>query len=194
MPGDADDAGDAVGAPVSGRSVSLPEGRADGSPAALADAGGPISDGEAVDEDPGGGADGVGVAVTPGGSGVGVGVGGGVGGRGEAVAAGVLEGEGLPGPGLDAGVAVGAGVGVGVGVAVGAWTTVTTRPIAGSGSEPEASARKIRSHAPAGSMVLVCHVPLVASPATRDIGSGEPPNPTTSTEAESAGRASGSLT
>ena len=182
-PVDADGVGDAAGARVAGAAVSLPDGRADGSPVAPADGGeaGPDGDGPAVDA---GGAVGVGVAGSPGGTGVGAGVGGGVGGDGGAVAAGVLEGDGVPCPGLDDGAGVG----------VGASTTVTTRPIAGSGSEPEASARKIRSHVPAGSMVLVCHVPLVSSPATSDIGSGEPPSPTTSTEAESAGRASGSLT
>jgi hypothetical protein len=163
--------------------VRPPDGRGDGAPVALAGTGASVPDGDATEDDAGG-AVGMGVAVTPGGSGVGAGVGGGVGGAGEVVAAGVLEGAGVPCPGLAD------GVGVGVGVSM----TVTTRPIAGSGSEPEASARKIRSQVPAGSMVLVCHVPLVSPPATRNIGNGEPPSPTTSTEAESAGRASGSLT
>jgi hypothetical protein len=175
--GPADDGRDEVsGLAVPGASVGT--GVDDGPPL---DGSSPPLDGVAVAPGP----TGVGDGVTPGGSGVGRGVGAGVtpGGSGVGVGDGVTTGVG--------GASVGDGVGgPGVGIGVGSPVTTTSGPLIGSASCPGTPlvASKAVVHEPAGSWVIVLHVPSTSVPEVRPISSETVLGPVIVTRTLSAGR------
>lgn len=184
----ADGSGDASGASDAGAAASDP--LALGGGASLLDGSGlaslPGDDGvPGAGVDPGGAGAGVGPGVTPGGSGVGAGVD-----VGRGVAPGGSGVEDGSGSGSAAGVLVGSGVcPPGVGVGVGAVVTVTTRSSlgAGCGFGPSLVALNTSCQDPAGSIVVVDHVPFANDPpGTSDMGSGSPPSPTICTVTEVA--------
>lgn len=122
--------------------------------------------------------------VDPGGAGLGSGV-----------DVGLVVGWAADGDGLAVGDCEAEGVGVpptGVGDGVGAVVTLTIGPSMGAGwcwGCPSFEALNTSCQFPAGSIVVVAHVPFVGDPATSGRGSGSPPSPTISTFTPSAGRA-----